>query len=211
MSYVPQEGFLFSTTVLENIAFSDDVPDREKAIRSATISAVYDNIKRFPEGLETEIGERGVRISGGQKQRLSIARMIYKDAPIRILDDSLSAVDTRTERTILGNMGNSGGVQAEGRADVAKATIIISHRLSAVRHADKILVIEDGRIVERGSHERLIAADGSYARLWYLQAGLTEEEAASLDAGMLTAPDLVHPLFNEEMHSMESGLAEEAA
>lgn len=211
MSYVPQDGFLFSTTVLENIAFSDDLPDRERAVRAAVISAVHDNVLRFPEGFETEIGERGVRISGGQKQRLSIARMIYRDAPIRILDDSLSAVDINTERTILGNMGNRGGVPFTAAPEGVKATIIISHRLSAVRHADEILVLEDGHIVERGSHDRLIAADGSYARLWHLQAGLAEEGAASPDTPLRAVPELIAPLLTEEMQSMEFGLKGEAA
>jgi ATP-binding cassette subfamily B protein len=137
--------------------------------------------------------------------------MIYKDAPIRILDDSLSAVDTRTERTILGNMGNRCGLPFNACADDAKATIIISHRLSAVRHADEILVIEDGHIVERGSHDSLMFAEGSYSRLWYLQAGLTEEGAASLESGLMAAQDLIQPILAEELQSMESGLEEEAA
>jgi ATP-binding cassette subfamily B multidrug efflux pump len=201
MAYVPQDGFLFSTTVLENIGFSDNEPDREKAIQSARISAVYDNVMRFPEGFETEIGERGVRLSGGQKQRLAIARMLYKDAHIRILDDSLSAVDTRTERIILGNI-------SIGTKDTA--TIIISHRLSAVQHADEILVLEGGRVVERGNHVDLVASAGPYAKLWNMQSGLTEEEASSRESGSKAAPDLMQPIFSEEMQSMESSLVEEA-
>jgi ATP-binding cassette subfamily B protein len=172
MAYVPQDGFLFSATVLENIAFATDEPDREKAIRAARISAVHDTICRFPEGFDTEVGERGVRLSGGQKQRLSIARMIYKDAPIRIMDDSLSAVDTRSERRILANLANQEGGES-------RTTIIISHRLSAVQHCDEILVIDRGRIVERGDHLQLLRVGGTYARLWQLQSGLSEEEVAS--------------------------------
>jgi ATP-binding cassette subfamily B protein len=94
MAYVPQDGFLFSTTLNENIGFADDHPDPERVRNAARIAAVYDNIERFPEGFETEVGERGVRLSGGQKQRVAIARVVYKDAPIRIFDDSLSAIDT---------------------------------------------------------------------------------------------------------------------
>lgn len=211
MAYVPQDGFLFSATVLENIGFADDVPDRERAIQAAGVSAVHDNVMRFPERFETEIGERGVRLSGGQKQRLAIARMVYKDAPIRILDDSLSAVDTKTERVILTNMGNRGSLPAASFSTASSATIIISHRLSAVQHADEILVLDAGRIVERGSHGGLLAANGPYARLWSMQAGLTEEEAASRESSLKAMAEVVSPYFSEELQSLESGLEEEVA
>ncbi|MDD5465168.1 MAG: ABC transporter ATP-binding protein [Candidatus Omnitrophica bacterium] len=186
IAYVPQDGFLFSTTVLENIGFSDEEPDRERAEHSARITMVYDDIKRFPEDFETEIGERGVRLSGGQKQRVAIARMIYKDAPIHILDDSLSAVDTKTERIILKNL----------RGIKNKTTIVISHRLSAIRHADKILVLEEGRIVGRGNHAELIKSSGLYSRLWYMQSGLTE------------GAESIKPVVTEEVGSLQSGLTE---
>jgi ATP-binding cassette, subfamily B, multidrug efflux pump len=203
MAYVPQDGFLFSSTVLENIAFADEEPDREKAIQAARTGAVYDNIIRFPEGFDTEIGERGVRLSGGQKQRLAIARMLYKDAPIRIMDDSLSAVDTKTERAILANMRNAGVPRA--------TTIIISHRLSAVQHADEILVLERGRVAERGNHRALIRAGGTYARLWQLQSGLSEEESASRDGFINPIRQGVAPVYPDPLLSRENDLEEEVA
>lgn len=199
MAYVPQDGFLFSTTVLENIAFSAEQPDREKAIRAARASAVHDNITRFPEGFDTEIGERGVRLSGGQKQRLAIARMIYKDAPIRIMDDSLSAVDTRTERLILSNLLHK--VEA-------RTTLIISNRLSAVQHADEIIVLQEGRIAERGDHRQLLLSGGVYARLWQMQSGLTEEEVASMGT-YFKAVD--HHAYPDQLLDLENELTEEVA
>jgi len=211
MAYVPQDGFLFSATVLENIAFSDAEPDREKAIQAARTSAVHDNITRFPEGFDTQIGERGVRMSGGQKQRLAIARMIYKDAPIQIMDDSLSAVDTKTERLILVNLKGRGGVRGACSLPENRTTMIISHRLSAVQYADEILVLEEGRITERGIHRQLIEAGGAYARLWQMQSGLSEEESASLNAFLMPTADSVHQDYPEALLSMESGLEEEVA
>jgi ATP-binding cassette subfamily B protein len=114
----------------------------------------------------TEIGERGVRLSGGQKQRAAIARMIYKDSPINVLDDSLSAVDTKTERLILKNMRTNINKYIE-----SKTTVIISHRLSAVMHADEIIILDEGRIIERGNHQKLLKAGGLYTKLWDMQSG----------------------------------------
>ncbi|NTW57456.1 MAG: ABC transporter ATP-binding protein, partial [Chlorobiaceae bacterium] len=122
-AYVPQDGFLFTGTVLENIAFTDEHPDRLRAEHAAALAAVHDSILHFPDGYETEIGERGVKLSGGQKQRISIARMLYKNAPFQIMDDSMSAVDVSTERNILDNLLQ---MQQDGSRT---ATIIISHRL----------------------------------------------------------------------------------
>ena len=162
IAYVPQSSFLFSTTVRANIAFSDDaLPDENRIARAAGVAAVDHDIQKFAEGYATEIGERGVRLSGGQKQRLAIARMIYKSAPIRVLDDSLSAVDTKTERAILANLAH----------DSRTTTLVISHRLSAVMNADEILILEGGRIAERGTHASLLELGGIYSRLWRLQAG----------------------------------------
>jgi ATP-binding cassette subfamily B protein len=211
IAYTPQDGFLFSTTVMENIAFSDERPDRERAQMCARITAVYDNIVRLPEGFDTEIGERGVRLSGGQKQRVAIARMIYKDAPIRILDDSLSAVDTGTERIILGNLLEKVDPDRCSCGGVAAATIIVSHRLSAVRNADEILVLDEGRIVERGRHAVLIASGGPYARLWRMQSGITEEEAASMKPGLAEGGTPFPFGLSEGAEPMETGLAEGAA
>ena len=195
IAYVPQDGFLFSTTILDNIAFADAHPDEERARYCAEIAAIDGTIAGFTDGYQAEIGERGVRLSGGQKQRLALARMLYKEAPIRILDDALSAVDTGTERTILRNLRTM-----ENRPQM---TLIISHRLSAVRHADEILVLAAGRIVERGSHDALLATDGSYAELWRLQSGFTKE-ASDPEGPFLPAPI-------DEIDPLDAGCGEDAA
>jgi ATP-binding cassette subfamily B protein len=203
IAYVPQDGFLFSTTVLENIGFSDEYPDQQRAERCAEITAVHENITGFPEKYETEIGERGVRLSGGQKQRIAIARMIYKDAPFQIMDDSLSAVDTTTERRILRNLLDLGQLFPGLAQNAPKATIIISHRLSAVQHADEIVVFDDGRIVERGTHTELLSMGGHYCGLWFMQAGVSEEIDSDGDRDIST-PDL-----DVEMDALEAGRMEE--
>jgi ATP-binding cassette subfamily B protein len=207
MAYVPQDGFLFSTTILDNIAFSDQSADIRLAEQSAAATALHETISQFPDGYETEIGERGVRLSGGQKQRLAIARMVYKDAPLRILDDSLSAVDTSTELQILKSLTGSGLSDGLQKSE-PQTTIIISHRLSAVRHADEILVLEEGQIIERGTHAGLIRENGPYARLWWMQTGLTVEEAKSMASGCSTLLNL-RELDSEVMGS--ELLAQEAA
>lgn len=207
MAYVPQDGFLFSTTILENIAFSDEIPDQLRAEKAAASTALHETISRFPDGYATEIGERGVRLSGGQKQRLAIARMIYKNAPIRILDDSLSAVDTTTELQVLKNLTTAGQHVHNSREPALPTTIIISHRLSAVRHADEILVLDRGRIIERGRHADLIRSHGPYARLWWMQTGLTLEEAKSLQTGRTNRTGL----SELESEVMENELLEQEA
>jgi ATP-binding cassette subfamily B multidrug efflux pump len=165
---VPQEVFLFSDTIARNIAFSADVLDMPTIEQAAKDAAVYANIKGLPNGFETLIGERGVTLSGGQKQRVSIARAIVKQPQILIFDDCLSAVDTRTEEEILNNLG---------RVMQGKTSIIIAHRISTIKNADKILVIDNGEIVEQGTHDSLMQLRGNYFELYEKQL-LEEEENA---------------------------------
>lgn len=162
---VPQEVFLFSDTIARNIAFSADVLDMPTIEQAAKDAAVYKNIKELPNGFETLIGERGVTLSGGQKQRVSIARAIVKHPQILIFDDCLSAVDTRTEEEILNNLG---------RVMQGKTSIIIAHRISTIKNADKILVLDNGEIVEQGTHDFLMQQRGNYFELYEKQ--LLEEE-----------------------------------
>lgn len=211
IAYVPQDGFLFSSTILENIGFSDEYPDRERAEHCAGITAIHENIINFPEKYDTEIGERGVRLSGGQKQRVAIARMIYKDAPFQIMDDSLSAVDTSTERLILNNLRELSQLRSASETEQPKATIIISHRLSAVQHADEIIVLNDGRIVERGNHAALMARSGVYAGQWYMQAGQPEEGDSVETDSVERVYETPSTVMDNDMGILETGSMEEAA
>ena len=160
MGYVPQDQFLFASSILENICFGNpDLPF--SAVEEATqLAQVYQDIQAMPEGFDTVIGEKGVSLSGGQKQRLAMSRAMILNPDILILDDSLSAVDAKTEFAIIDNL-------KETRKD--KTTIITAHRLSAVVHADLILVMQDGRIIERGRHEDLLALNGWYAQTYQSQ------------------------------------------
>lgn len=158
ISYVPQDDFLFSKTVKENIEFHyEQELDDEMIEKYAKIAGVYDDIIEFKDGFDTILGERGVTLSGGQKQRVSIARALAKEKNVLIMDDSLSAVDTQTEEEILKNLNTD-------EADVSK--IIISHRVSTIKDADEILFIEDGAIVERGTHDELVSLGGRYNKLY---------------------------------------------
>lgn len=150
---VPQDNFLFSDTIARNIAFSVDKVHRDEIIDNAKLANVHDNIMEFKQGYETVTGERGIALSGGQKQRISIARALIKKAPILILDDAVSAVDTDTEEKILSSIKNE-------RKN--KTTIIIAHRISTIKHADYIIFLDQGEIVEEGTHEELVAINGQY-------------------------------------------------
>ena len=160
IGYVPQDNFLFSDTIAHNIAFGVDDATPEDIERAASMADVRDNIVDFKDGYETVLGERGVTVSGGQKQRISIARALLKDAPILILDDSVSAVDTSTEKIILDNLKNS-------RA--GKTTLLIAHRISTVERLDKIVFLEEGRVEAVGPHDQLYASCPEYRRMVDLQ------------------------------------------
>jgi len=172
IAYVPQDNFLFSDTLKSNISFGVEDEDMEAITRATEAACIHDNIISFPEGYDTIVGERGVTLSGGQKQRSSIARALMKDAPILILDDALSAVDTDTEEQILHNLKmNRAG----------KTTILIAHRISTIQNADIIMVLEDGKAQEIGNHEELMQLGGIYKDMFdkqQLEAAVGEKRAA---------------------------------
>jgi len=170
-AYVPQDNFLFSDTIENNIAFGVNNGGMEAVKNAARMADVHSNIKDFSQGYGTILGERGVTVSGGQKQRISIARALMKDAPILILDDSVSAVDTKTERTILENLRNT-------RA--GKTTILIAHRISTIETMDRVLFIENGRVAAFGKHPELYANCAEYRKMVDLQK--LEEEGGSQNA-----------------------------
>jgi ATP-binding cassette subfamily B protein len=165
---VPQDVFLFSDTIFNNIAFGLLKPEESKVIQAAKDADVYSNIASFPQGFNTRVGERGITLSGGQKQRVSIARAVVREPKILILDDALSAVDTKTENTILNSMKKI----MKGRT-----SIIISHRVSSAKLANKIIVLNEGTIVEEGTHESLLAHNGTYRELYEKQ--MQTEDAVS--------------------------------
>ncbi|MCM1568612.1 MAG: ABC transporter ATP-binding protein/permease [Roseburia sp.] len=171
-SYVPQDNFLFSDTIAGNISFAVDEADEALVERAARLSDVHDDIADFTAGYRTVLGERGVTVSGGQKQRISIARALLKDAPVLILDDSVSAVDTRTEKVILENLS---------RERQGKTTILIAHRISTVERMDKIIFIDEGRVLAVGSHKELCESCEDYRRMVELQQ-LEDETGGEEDA-----------------------------
>ena len=165
IGYVPQDAFLFSDSIKNNIKFGFKSATDEQIVKAAENAAVHENIIGFTNGYETVLGERGITLSGGQKQRVSIARALIKDPEILLLDDCLSAVDTETEEAILQNLG---------QLSKNKTTIIVSHRVSSAKNADKIIVLEQGQIIQQGSHNQLINVDGYYKELYHKQ--LLEKE-----------------------------------
>ncbi len=168
VAWVPQEPFLFSASVAENIALAKPGATRAEVENAARLAAVHDDIQRLPKGYDTPVGERGVTLSGGQRQRVAIARALLADAPLLLLDDALSAVDTETEARILAHLR---------QARVGRTVVIVSHRLSAVADADHIVALQSGHLAEQGTHADLVSANGWYARQWRYQ-----QLQASLDA-----------------------------
>lgn len=160
IGYVPQDGFLFSDTIAQNIAFGEWTASQDRVVAAAHTAVVDQEIAGFDKGYETVVGERGVTLSGGQKQRVSIARALMKEAPILVLDDALSAVDTRTEQTIIGRLQQ----YLEGRT-----ALVITHRIFSHLRFDRIVVLDDGRIAEMGTHEQLLARGGLYAEMFAQQ------------------------------------------
>ena len=171
MSWVPQESFLFSATIAENIALARPGASRAEIEHAASMAAIHEDILRFPQGYDTPVGERGVTLSGGQRQRVAIARSLLAESELLLLDDALSAVDTGTETRILEHLAEL------RRAHAGRSVIIASHRLSAVVNADLIVVLRDGRITESGNHEQLLQLG-----LWYASQWRYQQLEASLDA-----------------------------
>lgn len=176
IAYVPQDNFLFSDTLKSNIAFGVEGEDMDAIVQATTDACIHESIVSFPDGYETVVGERGVTLSGGQKQRSSIARALLKNAPVLILDDALSAVDTDTEEQILNNL-------KKNRA--GKTTILIAHRISTIQNADIIMVMENGAAKEIGTHAELMKLDGIYRNMFEKQqleaAGQSQTDGISDD------------------------------
>jgi ATP-binding cassette subfamily B protein len=170
VGYVGQDTFLFDGTIAANIRYGDFEADEAAVVEAATAAEAHEFIQNLPDGYDTRVGERGVKLSGGQRQRIAIARVVLRDPPILVLDEATSAVDTETEYLIQRSLDD---------LSADRTTVAIAHRLSTVKDADRILVVEDGAVTERGSHAELLDRDGLYADLWRVQAG----DLASLPEG----------------------------
>jgi ATP-binding cassette subfamily B protein/ATP-binding cassette subfamily C protein/ATP-binding cassette subfamily B multidrug efflux pump len=188
IAWVPQEAFLFSASIADNIALARPQSTREQIEHAAKLAALHDDVLRFPQGYDTQVGEKGVTLSGGQRQRVAIARALLAQAdepaaapPLLLLDDALSAVDTGTETRILAHLRGT----LAGGGSARRTAIIVSHRLSAVVDADLILVLKQGRVVERGTHDQLLALDGWYAAQWRYQQ---LEASLERDVGQVVQP-----------------------
>jgi ATP-binding cassette subfamily B protein len=179
IAVVMQEPFLYSKTLRENIRLGRMTAPDDEILEAAVIACVHDSITEFEKGYDTLIGERGVTLSGGQRQRVALARALLEEPAILILDDALSAVDTETEAMIL---------EALKRRRGRHTTIVIAHRLSTLMHADRILVLESGQVVQTGTHESLVAEDGLYRRLWQIQTDIEEEISGTLRAASAAGP-----------------------
>jgi ATP-binding cassette subfamily B protein len=162
IGYVAKDSFLADASVAENIAYGQSAAKREDVVAAAVAAEAHEFIMALPDGYDTSVGERGQKLSGGQRQRIALARAILKDPPILVLDEATSAVDNETEAAIQRSLE---------RLVVGRTSLIIAHRLSTVRRAHRIYVLEDGQIVESGTHESLLAQGGQYAGLWRLQTG----------------------------------------
>ena len=162
ISYVPQEPILFHRSILENISYANPNASKEEVEEAAKKAYAHEFIKDLPQGYETLVGERGVKLSGGERQRVAIARAMLKDAPILILDEATSSLDSISETYIQ---------EAFGELMKGKTTIVIAHRLSTIQKMDRIIVLDKGKIIEEGTHKELLEKDGTYAELWNHQTG----------------------------------------